>query len=187
MAGRLQGGAPIRYGPGMLTLSLFRHGKSSWDMPSLKDFDRPLSERGQADVPRVGAYMAARKITPELVLCSPAVRTRQTLDLLVPHLGNGPTVVYEDGFYLASPSALLKRVRQIESKMHHVMIVGHDPGLHGLALDLSGEGNPQELQALSGKFPTAGLAVIAFKARDWSGVKAGAGRLTLFITPRRLP
>jgi phosphohistidine phosphatase len=170
----------------MLTLSLFRHGKSSWDDPALKDFDRPLSERGQSAVPRMGAFMAARRIAPELVLCSPAVRTRQSLDLLLPYLKNGPTVVYEDGFYLASASALLKRVRQIESKMHHVMIVGHDPGLHGLALDLAGDGNPEELQVLSSKFPTAGLAVIAFKTRDWSGVKAGTGRLTLFITPRRL-
>jgi phosphohistidine phosphatase len=171
----------------MLTLSLFRHGKSSWNSPSVRDIDRPLSERGEAAVPRMGAYMVAHKIAPELVLCSPAVRARQTLDLLLPHLGSDPTVVYEDGFYLASSSVLLKRVRQIESKMHHVMIVGHDPGLHGLALAVSGEGHPEELQALSAKFPTAGLAVIVFKARDWSGVKEGAGRLTRFITPRRLP
>jgi phosphohistidine phosphatase len=171
----------------MLTLSLFRHGKSSWNSPSVRDIDRPLSERGEAAVPRMGAYMVAHKIAPELVLCSPAVRARQTLDLLLPHLGSDPTVVYEDGFYLASSSSLLTRVRPIESKMHHVMIVGHDPGLHGLALALSGEGNPEELQALSAKFPTAGLAVIVFKARDWSGVKEGAGRLTRFITPRRLP
>ena len=94
----------------MLTLSLLRHAKSSWDDASLNDFDRPLSERGENAAPRVGAYMAAQGLAPEFVLCSPAVRARQTLDLVLPHLAGGPTVVYEDSFYLAAPSVLLATI-----------------------------------------------------------------------------
>ena len=170
----------------MLTLSLLRHAKSSWDDPSLKDFDRPLSERGENAAPRMGAYMAAQGLAPELVLCSPAVRARQTLDLVLPHLGAGPTVVYEDRFYLAAPSVMLARVRRIEAKVRHVLIVGHDPGMQGLALELSGTGDAETLRSLAAKFPTAGLAVIRFKGRDWSKVGPGKGRLERFVAPKML-
>jgi len=170
----------------MLTLSLLRHAKSSWDDHSLKDFDRPLSERGEIAAPRMGAYMAAQGLAPDLVLCSPAVRTRRTVDLVLPHLAGGPTVVYEDTFYLAAPSVLLARVRKIEAKVHHVLIVGHDPGMQGLALELAGTGDAEALRSLGRKFPTAALAVIRFNAREWSKVAPAKGRLELFATPKTL-
>lgn len=170
----------------MLTLSLLRHAKSNWDDPSLKDFDRPLAKRGENAAPRMGAYMAAEGLAPELILCSPAVRARQTLDLVLPRIAGGPTVVYEDGFYLAAPSVMLARVRRIEAKVRHAMIVGHDPGMQGLALELAGTGEAELLQALAVKFPTGGLAVIRFKARDWSKVGPAKGRLERFVTPKML-
>jgi phosphohistidine phosphatase len=185
--GDLQGLADIRYRRGMLTLSLLRHAKSSWDDPGLEDIHRPLAERGRKAAPRMGAYMAEHGIAPELVLCSPSVRTRLTLDLVLPALEAKPKVVYEDGLYLASAPTLLKRIRKVKGNVRHVMVVGHDPGLHNLAVELVGSGNPADLQALAAKFPTAGLAVIAFQVSDWTAVEAGAGRLVLFMTPRRLP
>ena len=170
----------------MLTLSLLRHAKSSWDDGSLEDFERPLAKRGESAAPRMGAFMAEHGLAPQLILCSPAVRARQTLDLVLPHLAGGPTVVYEDNFYLAAPSVLLARLRKIEGKISHVMIVGHDPGMQGLAVELAGGGEPGMLQALAAKFPTAGLAVIRFKARSWAKVGRGTGRLELFTTPKML-
>ncbi len=74
-------------------------------------------------------------------------------------------------------------MRKVDAKVRHVLIVGHDPGMQGLALELSGSGEAQSLQALAAKFPTAGLAVIGFKARDWSKVGRGKGRLEPFVTP----
>ena len=172
----------------MLTLSLLRHAKSSWDDPSIQDFERPLAPRGEAAAPRMGAYMAEHQLAPELILCSPAARARQTLDLILPHLTGGPVVEYEEPLYLAAPSRLLARIRKIESKAHqHVMIIGHDPGMHGLAVELAGSGGREDLDALASKFPTAGLAVISFKARRWAQVKPGSGHLEHFMTPRRLP
>ena len=171
----------------MLTLSLLRHAKSSWDDGSLEDFERPLAKRGESAAPRMGAFMAEQGLAPQLILCSPAVRARQTLDLVLPHLAGGPTVVYEDNFYLAAPSVLLARLRKIEGKISHVMIVGHDPGMQGLAMELAGAGEAGMLQALAAKFPTAGLAVIRFKARSWAKVGRGTGRLELFATPKTLP
>ena len=86
-------------------------------------------------------------------------------------------------------SAILQpfRLRKVASTTHHVMIVAHDPGLHRLAMELSGSGEPALLQALARKFPTAGLAVIEFDTSAWSKVKPGSGRLALFMTPKRLP
>lgn len=171
----------------MLTLSLLRHAKSSWANPGQQDFDRPLNERGLDAAPRMGAFMAGRGIIPDLVLCSPSVRTRQTLDLVLPHFSAAPTILYEDTLYLASPSTLLKRVRKLDADIRHAMIVAHDPGLHRLAMELPGSGDPEVMQALAQKFPTAGLAVIVFEGRSWSKVKPGAGRLELFMSPKRLP
>jgi phosphohistidine phosphatase len=171
----------------MLTLSLLRHAKSSWDNPGLKDFDRPLAKRGAVSAPRMGAFMAQNGIAPELILCSPAVRTRQTLDLVLPHLSAMPTVEYEEELYLAPAKGLLARVRKIKAKVHHVMIVGHDPGMQELAVELAGTGDAEALQALGRKFPTAGLAVIRFKAREWGKIGPGRGRLKLFMTPKALP
>jgi phosphohistidine phosphatase len=174
------------YPESMLTLSLLRHAKSSWDDAELQDFDRPLSKRGESAGPRMGAYMAEQGLNPDLIICSPAVRARQTLDLVLPRLVGDPTVTFEDNFYLAAPSVMLARIRQIEANVRHAMIVGHDPGMHGLALELSGSGEAENLNALAAKFPTAGLAVIGFKVRDWSKIGPGKGRLQLFVTPKML-
>ena len=132
----------------MLTVSLLRHAKSSWDDSSLDDYERPLNKRGEAAAPRMGAFMAQHGLAPDLVLCSSAVRARQTLELVLPHLADRPQVVYEDGFYLAAPSAMLARLQKVDAKARHVLIVGHDPGMQGLALELAGDGDPALLQAL---------------------------------------
>jgi len=170
----------------MLTLSLLRHAKSSWSDPRLKDFERPLNDRGETAAPRMGAFMARRGLAPDLILCSTAVRARQTLNLVLPHLKGAPELVYEDGLYLASSATLLKRVHQVSADVRHVMIVGHDPGMHTLAVELAGSGDPDDLERLSDKFPTAGLAVLAFDADDWRKVKWGSGRLELFAAPKHL-
>jgi phosphohistidine phosphatase len=171
----------------MLTLSLLRHAKSSWSDARLRDFERPLNDRGESAAPRMAAFVARRGLVPDLVLCSPAVRTRQTLDLMLPHFERAPAVAYEDTLYLASSATLLKLVRAADAKVRHTMVVGHDPGLHTLALELATSGREEDLQALAEKLPTAGLAVIVLHAGAWSEVQRGDGRLKLFMTPKRLP
>jgi phosphohistidine phosphatase len=171
----------------MLTLSLLRHAKSSWADPARQDFDRPLNQRGRDAAPRMGAFMRRHDIAPQLVLCSPAVRARQTLELVLPHLPHPPAVLYEDALYLAAAPTLIKRVRGLDAAgAAHAMVVGHDPGLQRAAVRLAGSGEPELLAALAAKLPTAGLAVIVFDAGTWADVRAGAGRLALFMTPKRL-
>lgn len=170
----------------MLTLSLLRHAKSDWSTPGMDDFDRPLAPRGQEAAPRMGAYMAHEGLKPQLILCSAAVRTRQTLDLVLPHLAGKPEISFERGLYLASASSLLHRLQQVPDAIAHVMLVGHDPGMHEVAMALAGHGEAASLRALARKFPTAGLAVIAFDAVHWSDCAARTGRLLRFVTPKTL-
>jgi phosphohistidine phosphatase len=171
----------------MLTLSLLRHAKSSWADPSQDDFDRPLNERGNEAAPRMGAFMARNKIAPGLILCSTAVRTRQTLAHVHPYLPATAEVSYEDGLYLATAIELLGLVRKTAATVSHLMLVGHDPGMHDVTTRLAGSGDPSLLAALAAKFPTSGLAMLAFDVRTWPDIEPGAGRLVLFMTPKRLP
>jgi phosphohistidine phosphatase len=171
----------------MLTLSLLRHAKSSWDDPSLEDFDRPLAKRGIEAAGRMGRHIQAHDLVPALVICSDALRARQTLELLLPHLAEKPPIVYDRGLYLASPRAMLERVRKLDAaKAGHAMLVGHDPGMHSLAVELAGSGEASQLRALARKFPTAALAVIAFSGRDWAKIAPAKGQLKLFVTPKML-
>lgn len=171
----------------MLTVSLLRHAKSDWGEPGLQDIERPLARRGAEAAPRMGAYMRKRGLVPDLVLCSAAVRTRATLALVLPELRlASPDVRYEDELYLASAGAMVARLRAIEPGPLHVLLVGHNPGMQSLALELSGSGKREALQAIAIKFPTCGLAVITFELATWSAIAPASGRLTDFMAPRLL-
>lgn len=172
----------------MLTLLLLRHAKSSWDDPALDDFDRSLNKRGTKSATAIGRYLAREKLAPDLVLCSSAVRTRATLSLLLSELPKGaPPVHYSQQLYLAAPDAILEEIRRHAGSAARVMVVGHNPGMHALALSLAGDGERRALSELAMKYPTAGLAVITFEADDWSQIRAAGGRLERFVTPRGLP
>lgn len=170
----------------MLTLSLLRHAKSSWKNPTLPDAERPLASRGVADAPVMGRAMTERGIDPELVLCSSARRTRDTLALVLPELKVEPKVVYEDALYHASPEEMLERLRALQPDASRVMIVGHNPELQTFALDLIGSGPKHMRDRLREKYPTAALAVINFTAGLWSSVDVNSGSLNLFLTPKEL-
>ncbi|BAQ17555.1 SixA phosphatase family protein [Methyloceanibacter caenitepidi] len=168
----------------MLTLSLLRHAKSSWKNPALPDRERPLNARGMGDAPVMGRAMSKRGIDPELILCSSAQRTVDTLALVLPELKIEPEVVYDDALYHASPDQLLDMLRNLQPGARSVLLVGHNPEIQALALGLIGAG-PKELRdRLAEKYPTGGLAVINFTAGLWSSVDVGSGSLSLFLAPR---
>ena len=172
---------------GMLTLSLLRHAKSSWSDPELEDHERPLAKRGAKAVPAVAKFMRHEKLRPQLVLCSDAMRTRATLALLIAELGPPtPQIVYENALYLASPETIRAAIAQIDTGETHVLVVGHNPGLHALALELVGEGDRKMLGILAREFPTGALAVFSFDIASWKDLKGASGHLEHFTTPRRL-
>jgi len=170
----------------MLTLCLLRHAKSSWSNPSLPDRERPLATRGVTDAPLMGKAMADRGIDPELVLCSSARRTRDTLALVLPELRVEPKVVYEDALYHSSPETMLEIIHAIQPGSNRVMLVGHNPEIQSLALDLVGAGAKHFRDRLRTKYSTAGLAVINFPSGLWKSVTVNSGTLNLFLSPRDL-
>jgi phosphohistidine phosphatase len=170
----------------LLTLTLFRHAKSSWADPGLRDFDRPLAPRGEAAAPLMGAFLAERGLIPDLVLCSSSRRTRETLRLAFRALKSQPRTEFLDTLYHATVPALTAIIRAAPATAHHLMLVGHNPGLQSLALDLIGGGNPTGRRAIAHKFPSGAVAVMTLEAADWAGIRSGGGYLTIFTTPKQL-
>lgn len=172
----------------MLTLSLMRHAKSDWAELDFDDFDRALAPRGIKAAPLIGKAIAKLGLKPDLVVCSGAVRTRATLALILPQLGQPPPdIVYDDQLYLAFATTMLDVLKAAAWPAHrHVMLLGHNPGTHALALELTGGGDKKAIAELASKFPTAGLAVLRFPFEHWRDVRAGTGELVYFITPRGL-
>lgn len=166
----------------MHTLYLLRHAKSSWDDSSLTDHERPLAPRGVHAGAAIAAYLESRDVQVDLVLCSTAVRTRQTLDLIMPALGD-PPVEFEDELYAASDDTLIERLRRVPDSARSVMVIGHNPGMHDLALRLAAGGD--RLPQLAAKFPTAALATLELGSQRWSECDQDA-RLADYVVPREL-
>lgn len=170
----------------MLTLTLFRHAKSSWADPSLQDFDRPLAPRGEEAAPLMGAFLAERGLIPNLILCSTSRRTRQTLDLALASLKTRPKLHYDEALYHATVPALLAIIRAAPADAHHLMLVGHNPGMQSLALELIGGGDPAGRRAIAQKFPSGAVAIMTFDAANWAAIRPGSAHLTIFTTPKQL-
>ena len=171
----------------MLTLCLMRHAKSDWGDLDLDDYDRALAPRGIKAAPLVAKEIMRLRLKPELILCSGAVRTRATLTLMLPEFGAPPPAsLHDDRLYLAPPSTLRDVLAEKAKSTANVMIVAHNPGLHALALELTGRGDKKAIAELASKFPTAALAVLTFNCATWRDVRPGTGELLHFITPRGL-
>jgi phosphohistidine phosphatase len=163
-------------------LFLLRHAKSSWDDPTLDDHDRPLAPRGQRASGLIAEYLERNRIGPSLVLCSSARRTRETLERVRPALGS-VEVRIERELYGASSEDLLRRLREVPDEVESVMLVGHQPAIQELALDLAAEGS--ELERVRTKFPTAALATLTFSGR-WSHLGRGDAELAAYVKPKQL-
>lgn len=165
-------------------LMLLRHAKSDWP-GGVEDHERPLGPRGRRDAPRMGEAMALRGLVPQLAVVSTALRTRETFDLIAPHLGEPPHRL-EGMIYEAEPEAILSVVRATPPQIASLLVVGHNPGLELTATYLIGAGRGSLRDRLGEKFPTAALAVIDFAGMDWPEIARGQGRLELFLTPADL-
>lgn len=168
------------------TLYLLRHGKSSWQDPSLADFDRPLNDRGRRAGRLIGEFLARADLRPAFILCSAARRTRETLDLILAALeGDIPTRIDEQ-LYLASRARLLRRIAQLDDAFPSAMVIAHHPGIPDLALALAAKGEEEALTRLKAKYPTAALAVLISPAAHWRDVRPQGTRLEAFVRPKDL-
>jgi phosphohistidine phosphatase len=171
----------------MRQLLLLRHAKSSWEDANLTDHDRPLDPEGQSAATILRAAIDRLAITPQLVLVSSARRTRETLERLEP-LQGAPRIQRSTELYLASPRQILDQLVDVPPEITSVLVIAHNPGLHDLAMMLTGAHGMslggQGSKRLARGFPTAALAEFSI-AGGWRSLPDGA-RLVRFLTPQDL-
>jgi phosphohistidine phosphatase len=172
----------------MRRLMLLRHAKTESDAPSGRDQDRRLDERGRNDAEEIGGWIGRHPPVPDAVLVSTAVRARQTWEFAweaMKTMVREPRVEFLPELYGADPSQLLQTVREASSAdPQRLMIVGHNPGMHELALALTGSGDTAGRKVLAENLPTSGLAVFDFAVDDWGDVAFRRGQLVLFVSPK---
>jgi len=167
----------------MKRIYLLRHAKSSWDDTSLPDHDRPLAGRGRRAAKAIARHMRDSDIEPELVLCSTARRARETLDRIEAALG-GAAIEIESDLYAASATTLLQRLRSVPDTVDSVLLIGHNPGLQDLALELA-RPSPRT-DDLAAKYPTAALATLEASASTWRELDRSSAELVELVRPRDL-
>ena len=168
----------------MHRLHLLRHAKSERDAAT-EDHERKLSRRGREAAQRVGESLPAALGALDLVLCSPSRRTRETAELVLAGFAAPPRILYEEGLYLAGRAGLLRRLQRLEESADTVLLIGHNPGLHELALALAAPGSPGYPALAAGKFPTAVRASFAIDGK-WTDLARSRHALSDYVTAKSL-
>jgi phosphohistidine phosphatase len=164
-------------------LIVMRHAKSDWP-PYVADIDRPLGDRGRTDAAEAGRWLGRQDFSCDVALVSPALRTRQTWQLVSGQLAEPPAVNLTDAIYDAHFSELLQVVRAVAAKCQTVVLVGHNPGCAMLAEDLAGPSSDvASMDRLSFKYPTLGCAVLEFSG-EWDRLEPDSAVLRDFAVPR---
>ncbi|KFI26237.1 histidine phosphatase family protein [Haematobacter massiliensis] len=164
-----------------LRLILTRHAKSSWGDPTAADFDRKLNNRGQQAATDIGAWLAERGYLPQQVLCSTAMRTRQTWERMAQHLPEPKALHFVPELYHAEPAVILALLRQAEEPV--VALIGHNPGIGEFAQRIVSD---PPVHRDFGRYPTGATLIVDFEEDRWKDIAPRSGRTVDFVTPRDL-
>jgi len=159
-------------------LTLMRHAKSAWDAPAPSDHERPLNNRGQRSAAALGDWLRTRGWLPDEVLCSTAVRTRETLA----GLEIDAPVKFDKALYHAAPDTMLGVLQQARSK--NVLMIAHNPGM---AICASALVSVPPAHHRFDDFPTGATLVLEFPVESWAKLVPGTGKVLDFVVPRELP
>lgn len=168
----------------MLELILMRHAKTEPIVAGMSDRQRELTKRGRTDAQLIGQTLQAEGREPDLILCSPATRTRQTLEALCGALSVSPDTRIVNDLYGASAHDYFGPIAKFGGAARLLMVIGHNPTIHATALAATASGDKMLRERLAEGFPTGAFAVIAFKVDDWAEAVTKHGRLLSFVTPR---
>jgi phosphohistidine phosphatase len=164
----------------MKRLTLVRHSRSDWSLPGQQDWDRALNKRGQRDAPEMARRLRARKLKPDAILSSPAVRALATATIMARELKIAPSVVRQDErLYLAGPADMLTVIRELGGDARHLMVFGHNPGITEFANRLSAGDRIDNM-------PTTAVFTATFAVNDWSDLDWGSGQDAQFDYPKNL-
>jgi phosphohistidine phosphatase len=162
----------------MKRLTLVRHAKSDWSLPGQDDWDRPLNKRGLRDAPEMARRLRERKLRPDLMLSSPAVRALTTATIMARELKFDPARVAQDErLYLASAQVLLDVVRELGGDAGHLMVFGHNPGLTDFAARLAPGEAPDNVV-------TCGVFTAEYALENWSDLDWGSAHNVDFDYPK---
>jgi len=170
----------------MRRLLLFRHAKTERAEPGASDRDRALIDRGRKEAAKIGAYIASHHLVPDRVLISPAARCQQTWKHAAGAMKPAPAAMSVEKLYDATPHAILTTIKDAPAAAHTLLVCGHNPGMHELAVMLIASGDVDARERLREKLPTSGLVIIDFALDDWGRLHPQSGRLERFVSPRSL-
>jgi phosphohistidine phosphatase len=171
----------------MKTLTLFRHGKSGWDSPVSRDFDRPLNVRGERGSRLMGQHFQRQGWAFDHVMSSPAVRCTQTLDAFWDGYGHIMHPNWDRRIYLASGAILIDVIGELPDDADSVLLCGHNPGMEDVVLLLVPDTQGDLLRdSVEEKFPTAATAELRLDIMSWADVKKGCATFVHHIRPRDL-
>jgi len=160
------------------TLYLIRHAKSSWDDPSLSDFQRSLNDRGLKDSPSMAKLIKGKNIIPDLIISSPAVRAISTAEIFADELNyNRNKIVSDERIYEAAMRDLITTIREIKDENNTVVLFGHNPSLLNIANLLGNKFLPE--------LPTCAVVGLSLKINSWNEVERNCGEVILFEYPKK--
>jgi phosphohistidine phosphatase len=165
-------------------LMLLRHAKADWPR-DVSDHERPLSGRGHRDAPLAGRWMVENNSIPDFILCSSALRTRQTCTWICEELGDkGPTPKLEDGLYSAPATRILSIINNVPETVTSLLVISHLPGVQDLAMRLASVTSDEEaVMEMATRYPTSGLTVMETD-KPWAELDGRDARVTDFIVRR---
>ena len=166
------------------TLIIMRHGQA--DMPwGTSDFDRRLTEHGEQQAHDAARWLLEQGAVPEMIVCSAALRTRQTCTWVMDALGEkAPTPKLESALYAAGATSMLSVVNHVPETVNTLMVISHMPGIQSLALRLASRNSDQNAYMdLASSFPTSAFAVFEHTG-DWATLDGQDAELTNFVVPR---
>src|SRR5690242_10703593 len=170
----------------MRRLMLLRHAKAERSLPGAPDRERGLVERGRNEASFIGGYMVTHAFTPARVLVSPAVRTQETWKCASAVFRSAPAATTVERLYDAAATTILAAIKEAPASADNVLVIGHNPGVHELAVLLIASGDVQTREQLREKLPTCGLVIVDFAIDEWTRLHPHSGRLERFVTPTLL-
>jgi phosphohistidine phosphatase len=162
----------------MKTVYLVRHAKSSWNDPDLEDFERPLNKRGRKSALLMGSVLKRLEAAPDLVISSPANRAAMTARMLANAIHYPlERIQYSETIYLSDEDVLIQFLRDINDSANQAMLIGHNPGLTGLANYIG----DQRINNI----PTGGVCCTDLKITSWKDIREHGGKLRFFEFPKK--
>jgi len=168
----------------MKTILILRHAKSDWSAPYNTDFERPLTKRGLRDAPLMGEVLALFECVPDRMLSSPAIRARQTAELVAKACGYRLSIHWQDSFYGGGSQDLISALQRLPNAIERPMLIGHNPTLEETVALLLGQVGESWSWDFAIRIPTAGLVCLDVDIVDWPDLEPGDGTLRWFLIPK---